>query len=97
MRWLVLLLGSCTFNAPQLPGARDGCLAFVEALDTRLRECGDSEVHREAETAANRAKCDRTVYATDEVYKVCIPALKAVDCKELTAAPEKCDGLQWLP
>ena len=93
----MLLVAGCTFNAPQLPGARDACLAYVEALDQRLRECGDSDAHREAETSTNRASCDRTVYATDDVYTVCIPALKAADCKELVAAPAKCDGLQGLP
>jgi len=93
----VLLVAGCTFNAPQLPGARDACLAYVEALDQRLRECGDSDAHREAETAANRAKCDRTVYATDEVETVCILALKTADCAALVAAPARCDGLQGLP
>ena len=84
----VILLYGCASAEPL-----DACLAFADAIDERLGECGNPlpDVSRDT-----HATCD--LVRTDErmVMSECIPRVMMAACSDIKAAALRCDGFTKL-
>lgn len=86
MRWTVLLLASCSFSPPSLPGAKQACIDWTEACRAKSVSCGTS-VEDAAVIYRNAiALCDSVQWADEhKVYEECIPDVLAATCEDAPA------------
>ena len=83
MRTLLLLLASCSFSAPSVPGAKQACADWFDAVRTKHIDCGMSVSDAEKDYEYWIATCDAVIsYNRDMVYGECIPKELMSSCKD---------------